>query len=237
MRRNLLRLAAVTAIASVTAVTATAQAATTAQAAAWESSKLYASDTIGAYTFDNDVWGTGAGPQTIWVNSATKWGVTTDQPNTSGVKSYPHAGRAVNVPLHSLKSVTSSFNETNASGGTWESAYDIWLDHTGTEVMVWTDSQGQRPLGKKVASTTSDGATWDLWAGNNGTNQTYSLVREGNETSGTINLLALLDYIQNTEGSDTNPTLTQVQYGWEFVSTDSTPENFTMNSFSVNYSS
>jgi hypothetical protein len=28
-----------------------------------------------------------------------------------------------------------------------------------------------------------------------------------------------------------------VQYGWEFVSTDSTPENFTMNSFSVNYSS
>ena len=51
-----------------------------AMAAVWSSSAQYASWSDGGYTLYNDVWGSGAGPQTIWANSYSNWGVTSDQP-------------------------------------------------------------------------------------------------------------------------------------------------------------
>src|SRR5580692_10238978 len=80
-----------------------------AMAAVWSSSAQYASWSNGGYTLYNDVWGSGAGPQTIWANSYSNWGVTSDQPNTGGVKSFPNSTRVVDVALSSLTGCTSSF--------------------------------------------------------------------------------------------------------------------------------
>jgi hypothetical protein len=218
-------------VAAAAALTVTV---TNANAAVYESSAQYASYSTGGYTIYNDEWGSGYGSQTLWVNSASNWGVYSTQPDTSGVKSYPNDSLSIGTALNSLSSVTSSFNESNPSGGNWESAYDIWLNSSSYEVMVWTDVSGDvSPLGSVVGTVSLAGSTWTLYAGSNGSNPTYSFVRSGNETSGTINLLDLLQYLENTKGYFSDPTLSTVQYGWEISSTNDTQEDFTINSYSV----
>ncbi len=211
--------------------------ATSALAAVYQSSDQWASYSTGGYTIYNDEWGSGHGTQTLWVNSASNWGVFSTQPSTSGVKSYANDSKSIGAALNSLHSVTSSFNESNPGSGNWESAYDIWLNGSGIEVMVWTYVKGNvGPLGSSVGTVTLDGNTWTLYAGNNGSNPTYSFVRSGNESSGTVNLLDLLKYLENTKKYFSNPTLSTVQYGWEISGTGNAQLNFTMNSYSASTS-
>jgi hypothetical protein len=87
-----------------------------------------------------------------------------------------------------------------------------------------------------VGTVTLAGSTWTLYAGSNGSNPTYSFVRSGNESSGTVNLLTLLTYLENTKKYFSNPTLSTVQYGWEISSTNNAQYNFTINSYSVSTS-
>ena len=203
----------------------------------YESSDQFGQFSIGGYTIYNDEWGSGHNTQTLWVNSATNWGVMATQPSTSGVKSYANISKTIGIALNSLSSATSSFNESNPSGGNWESAYDIWLNGSGIEVMVWTDVSGNvGPLGSSVGTVSLDGNTWTLFAGNNGSNPTYSFVRSANETSGTVNILDLLKYLENTKGYFSNPTLSTIQYGWEISGTNNVQENFTINNYSASAS-
>ena len=100
--------------------------------------------------------------------------------------------------------------------------------------MVWTHVHGNvGPLGSVGGTVSLNGNTWTLYAGNNGSDPTYSFVRSGNETSGTVNLLGLLKYLENTKRYFANPALSTVQYGWEISSTSNTQEDFTINSYSV----
>lgn len=203
----------------------------------YESSDQWAQYSIGGYTIYNDEWGSGHNTQTLWVNSATNWGVFSTQPSTSGVKSYANISKSVGISLNSLSSASSTFNESNPSGGNWESAYDIWLNGSGIEVMAWTYVSGNvGPLGSPVGTVTLDGNTWTLYAGNNGSNPTYSFVRSANETSGTVNILDLLKYLENTKGYFSNPTLSTIQYGWEISGTNNQQENFTINNYSASAS-
>ena len=203
----------------------------------YESSDQWAQYSIGGYTIYNDEWGSGHNTQTLWVKSATNWGVFATQPSTSGVKSYANISKTVGTALNSLSSATTTFNETNPSSGDWESAYDIWLNGSGIEVMAWTYVSGNvGPLGSSVGTVTLDGNTWTLYAGNNGSNPTYSFVRSGNETSGTVNILDLLKYLENTKGYFSNPTLSTIQYGWEISGTGNVQQNFTINNYSASAS-
>jgi hypothetical protein len=203
----------------------------------YESSYRWANYSVGGYAVSNDEWGSGYNTQTIWVNSATNWGLYAIQPDTPGVKSYANIGTNPNVALDSLSSATSSFSETNPSGGNWESAYDLWLNGTSIEVMAWTYVSGSaQPLGRPERTVTLGGNTWTLYVGNNGHNATYSFVRHGNETSGTVDLLGLLKYLERTGGYFSNPTLSSIQYGWEITGTGDRQENFTMNNYSASTS-
>jgi Glycosyl hydrolase family 12 len=219
----------------VAAASALAFGAANASAApVYTSSDQWASYTTGGYTIYNDEWGSDHNTQTLWVNSATNWGVDSTQPSTSGVKSYANISKSVGTALNSLSSSTSSFNETVPGSGNWESAYDIWLNGSGVEIMVWTYKSGNvGPLGSSVGSVTLDGNTWTLYAGSNGTNPTYSFVRSGNETAGSVNLLDLLKYLENTKGYFSNPTLSTIQYGFEISGTGNTQQDFTINNYSA----
>ena len=43
--------------------------------AVWSSSDRWGTWSNGGYTLYNNVWGSGYGPQTIWANSYSNWGV------------------------------------------------------------------------------------------------------------------------------------------------------------------
>jgi hypothetical protein len=160
--------------------------------------------------------------------------VFSNQPNTSGVKSYPDQAKSVGRSLNSLSHVTSSFRQTVPGSGGFESAYDIWLNGGGIEVMVWTSTHGGvAPLGSNTGNLTIGGNTWTVYADSNGSNQTYSFKRTSNENAGTVNLLDLLKWLQNSRHYYNNPPLSQVQYGFEISDTGGRQETFAITGYSV----
>lgn len=204
-----------------------------AQAATWSSSDQWATWSSGGYTLYNDVWGSGAGAQTIWANSYSNWGVWANHPNTGGIKSYPNVTKYVGKPLSSLSSVKSSFNVTVPSSGAYETAYDVWDSANAYEIMLWMNRTGAvGPLGTSQGNVTLGGHTWTVYKGSNGSNAVFSFVRTGNTGSGTVDILAILNWIKNTKGWFSNITLGNVQFGYEITSS-SGGLNFTTNSYSV----
>ncbi len=210
----------------------------------WSSSANFGQFTSGSYTVYNDVWGSGAGPQNIWANSGSNWGVWSNQPNTGGVKSYPDAARDVNKSLSSLKSLTSSFNATTPSGGSWESTYDIWDQSNANETMLWFNYTGavgpiSYTYGSNGAATpvftnvTVGGHTWNVYRGNNGGNNVYTFIRTTKTNSGTVDILAIQKWIES-KGWFGNITQGNVDYGFEITSS-SGGLNFTTNSYSVTF--
>src|SRR5881275_2228664 len=106
---------------SLTVAASVATSAGVASAATWSSSDKWATWSEGGYTIRNDVWGSGAGPQSIWANSHSNFGVWSDQPGTGGVKTYPHSAKNVGKRLSALGQVSSSFNVSRpSSGGAYE---------------------------------------------------------------------------------------------------------------------
>jgi hypothetical protein len=206
-----------------------------ASAAVWSSSDQWATWSNGGYTLYNDVWGSGAGPQTIWANSYSNWGVWANHPNTGGVKSYPNCTRYIGKTIGSLKSLSSSFNVTVPSAGAYETAYDIWSSNNAYEIMLWMNKYGAvGPLGSFYATVTAGGHTWNVYKGSNGSNAVYSFVRTSNTGSGTVNILSVLGWLYS-QGWISNVTMGNVQFGYEITSS-SGGLNFVTNSYSVSYS-
>lgn len=212
--------------------------------AVWSSSDQWATWTNGGYTLYNDVWGSGAGTQTIWANTYSNWGVTANHPNTSGVKSYPNCTRYVGVALSSLNTLSSSVSATTPSGGSWESTYDIWDSNNANETMLWLNWTGSvNPIsytynasGTPVAVYTNvsvGGATWNVYRGNNGSNNVYSFLRTTKTNNTTIDIKAILNWIK-TQGWIGSITVGNVQFGYEITSS-SGGLSYTTNSFSVTY--
>lgn len=212
--------------------------------AAWVDSGQWATWTNNGYTLYNDVWGSGAGPQTIWARSGTNFGVVANHPRTSGVKSYPNSGKVLNRTLSSLTSVTSSYNVTVPADGDYETAYDIWANNNAYEVMIWANQHGAvGPIAETydgngavptVSNLSVGGSTWNVYRGSNGANAVYSFVRTSNATSGTINVLAVLNWLR-TNGWWSDVTIGALQFGFE-VSGTAGQSSFTANSLDISYS-
>jgi hypothetical protein len=145
----------------------------------------------GAYTVDNNEWGSGA-PECItttgeaefkMVNSSIangKDGAPGGYPNiykgcfygscTSG------SGLPIEVSAIRAGTVTSSWRTVQPSGGSiYNAAYDIWFNKSratggqanGLELMIWLDHHGPKhPYGSEVASNVSiSGRTYDVYYG------------------------------------------------------------------------
>jgi hypothetical protein len=204
----------------------------TAQAAAWSSSDKWGTWSNGGYTVRNNVWGSGPGPQTIWANSYSNWGVWADHPNTGGVKAYPHAGRDVNRRISALRSLSSNFNVTVPGGGSYATAYDIWCENYAYEIMLWMNWRGAvGPLGSRQTTVSVGGHTWDVYRGSNGANEVFSFLRRGNANSGSVNIKAVLDWLRG-QGWFGDVTVGDVQFGYEITSSAGGMD-FTTNSYSV----
>jgi len=234
-RRMVTRIASAAALTAATvgvslAIAQPAQAATICE--------QYGSVVAGNYIIMNNRWGSD-GPQCI---ETTANGFTIIQQdgmgNLSGAPaSYPaiylgchYTNCSPNSPLpaqiSTMGDVNTSISLTYPSSGTWNAAYDIWInadtDVSGvqdTEIMIWLNRQGSiQPIGSPVGTVTLAGRSWQVWVGSNGQNNVVSYLATSLPiTSISFNARDfILDAI--TRGSNFGNTswyLTSVQAGFE----------------------
>ncbi|WP_306210462.1 GH12 family glycosyl hydrolase domain-containing protein [Actinoplanes sp. RD1] len=221
------------AVAALAATVALLLTAAPAHAVVWSSTDRWGTWSSNGYTLYNNVWGSGYGPQTIWANSASNWGVWADHPNTGGIKSYPNATKYLGKKVSALGTTTSSFNVTvPTSGVAFTTAYDIWSSDNAHEIMLWMNKYGAvGPLGTLQTTASVGGHTWQIYRGSNGANQVYSFVRTANTSSGTVDIRAIAQWIR-TQGWFGDVTIGNVQLGYEITSAAG-GKDFVTNSFSV----
>ncbi|MEV0090762.1 hypothetical protein [Streptomyces sp. NPDC050738] len=212
-------------------------AASPAQAAVWSSSDQWGTYTTSdGYTIYNNIWGSGAGSQTVWANSSSNWGVWADHPATGGIKSYPDAKKVIGKSITSLSSLKSSYNVTVPSSGAYNTSYDIWDTGYANEIMLWVNYNGAvGPIGSSVGSVTLGSDTWNVYVGSNGANNVYSFLRTSDSSSGTVDILKVLKWMKDTKGYIGNMTVGDVQFGYEITSSAG-GLNFNTNSYSVSSS-
>lgn len=212
--------------------------------AVWAGSGQWDNWTSNGYTIYNNIWGSGAGTQTTWARTTSNWGVVANHPRTSGIKSYPNVSYTLNRTLSSLGTLNSSYNVTVPAGGDYETAYDIWANNNAYEIMIWTNKQGAvGPIAEtydangavpSAANVSVGGATWNIYRGSNGANAVYSFVRTSNSNSGTLNVLAMLNWLR-TNNWWGDVTLGQFQFGYE-ISGTAGQSSFTTNSYNLSFS-
>ena len=195
------------------------------------------------YFVFNNMWGVNGYnvSQTLYACSYSNWYVVATMDNSKGdgaVKTYPNSHRDFqNEPqIASFKSITSTFAETSPHTGIYEDAYDIWINgiagSNSTEVMIWNDNQHQVPSGSPQGTATFDGRSYTAWKADG----YVAFVANSNFSSGTVNLLAFLQWIMSKGWMPSNSTLGQVDYGVELVSTNGVPQTFSFSNFTVSAS-
>jgi len=235
-------------VVSLTALTACQKSAivpstgnTPAVEADWSTDYRYGTFNTDGYTVSNNVWYAGTpGPQTLWVNSFSNWGVRSDQVG-GGVKSYPNVGKYIGKSIESLKTLTSSFNITVPKTGCFDVAYDIWGSNN-YEIMLWVNVVGAaKPVawsydwsdgGPAVHSLVAGGHTWNVYRGSLFGHPVVSFFRTSNTSAGTVNIKAILRWLKK-EGWIDNTTVGNLQFGTEISTTAPGGSNFNTNSYSV----
>lgn len=213
----------------------------------WSSSDPYDNFSRDGYSWNNDVWGAGSGPQTISVSAVNQWGVWSNQPNTAGIKSYPHEAFNIGRPLSSINTLSSSFNQDVPTPGAWDVAYDIWDSSNQYEIMLWTNYTGKsdgsgnvKPISHHYAASGGaipvysnidvGGATWNVFEGFNG-HKVISLLCTSKTNSGTVDIKSILQWIKS-KGYFGNINVGSVQYGVEITSSPG-GMNFNFNNWTV----
>ena len=195
----------------------------------------YGSTTIqGRYVVQNNRWGTSA-QQCINVTS-NGFRITTQQgssPTNGAPVSYPSVflgchytncspGSTLPKQVSQIRNASSSISYRYA-GGTYDAAYDIWLDPTPKtngvnqmEIMIWFTRQGPiQPIGSVVGNTTIGGRGWQVWRGSNGSNNVISYVAPSPINSWSFNVLDFVNDVR-ARGAITNSWyLTSIQAGFE----------------------
>ena len=204
--------------------------------AAWQSSAKFGIWKNAGFDVFNNEWNKQeAGPQTIWAYSYQHWGVQSNQPNSTSVKTYPCVQRNYSNPrLSSVTRLLSTFTQSmppTAASYDAEAAYDLWLDKYHTEVMVWVDNHGQTPAGDVVDQADISGRSYDVYQAGP---HMFSFVISGRaETSGHVNLLTALQWLMHRHYLTGSEVLTQVNFGWEIASTGGVPMDFTLTKYSL----
>jgi len=124
-----------------------------------------------------------------------------------------------------IGSASTSVTIIQPSGYNNDSAYDIWFNQTsttsgqpnGTEIMIWINHQGPaRPFGSQTATETIDGATWQVWTGNQKSWKIVSYVAETPVTSvSNLNLLPFFSDAVSRGSLESSWWLIDVEYGFE----------------------
>jgi len=164
------------------------------------------------------------------------------------VGSYPHAnypvGKALNDVLSNPTPLLAAWNASYPNDHKFDFAYDLWLDCTTYEVMIWLDWKDTSPIGiNPFTNATIGGVAYNIYegAGGSGPHCISFLPQNGMMPAATnFNLCGILSWISNLKWSGgpgsyfwQNPTFDSVQLGWEICDTHGSSKTYTMNFFDV----
>ena len=152
------------------------------------------------------------------------------------------------TPISAMSQLTSTYAESTPHNSQtiaqW--AWDNWLSNDSgypSEVMVWVDNNGRcnsGSFGTQVhAPVTIAGQEWTPHQYPNSSEFIWSLDGPGGagtcaqQASGTVDLLALLKWMQANGYAAPGATLSLVDGVWEICSTGGQPETFRVTSYSV----
>jgi hypothetical protein len=197
---------------------------------------------ITAVTVDQYVWNpTNGYTQTLYAYGPGNWHITANaNTNFGAVQSYPNTGfQFMNADaIDSFSTITSSWNvtiPTNAHTAGW-AAYELWFNNRADEVLIqvaltvnsYYDCQ---PVTNPV---TFGGMMWHLcvlgseriWKP--GVDDTHLL----NQTAGTVDIKAMLVWLEQNSYLPQNSTWTAAGFGFEVCDTGGVAETFQVNAFS-----
>jgi hypothetical protein len=181
---------------------------------------------------DQNVWSPITGwKQTLTAYGPGNWRVDANMPaGNTAVVSFPNTGQPMNeTPLARFSQLTASYAETmnkTASTSGW-AMFDIWINDWDYEVMIQHDFARNGDC-KTVASVTFRGQSWHLCdfghvlAWKLGADEAH----KASEQTGTVDLLAMLTWLESHGYLPQNPHLTNISYGWEICSTGGADETF-----------
>lgn len=189
----------------------------------------------GRYTVQNNRWGTGD-TQCIAVTDSGFRITRADGsvPTNGAPKSYPsvyngchytNCSPGTNLPaqLRTVSTAPTSISYGYVNDGAYDAAYDIWLDPTPrtdgvsrTEIMVWLNKAGPiQPVGSPAGTATVAGRQWEVWSGNNGSNDVLSFVAPAAITSWTFDVMDFVQQAVSRGLAQSSWYLTSVQAGFE----------------------
>jgi hypothetical protein len=184
----------------------------------------------------NNRWGTSATQCINVTNNGFQITTQNGTGNTSGAPvSYPaiyvgcHYGNCspgTNLPMQisAISTANTSTTVSYPSSGTYDAAYDIWLNADtnvsgvqDTEIMIWLNRVGSiQPIGSNTGNVTLGGRTWAVWVGNNGQNNVVSYQSTGITSFSADIKPFILDAITRGGGfGNTSWYLTSMQMGFE----------------------
>jgi hypothetical protein len=200
----------------------------------------------GGYYVHNNLWNSAKYRpclSTLYAWSYDNWQVVTRMNNQQGdgaVKTYPNVHRDYrSVPISSFDSLTSRFAANSPRVGIYNWAYDLWINGIAkpgcTEIMIWTENFNQVPGGKFMENVTFGRHTYKAYKNSN--SSYIAFVATTNFTSGTVNLLDLMQWTIAKEWLPRTSVLNQICFGIEVVSTDDAEATFRVTDFSIDATS
>jgi len=191
-------------------------------------------DSSGFWWVNNDAWSGSHGPQSIYVCNQSSWYAVSNQPDVGGqVETYPDTeydvgGRDNGLPTKTIAQyslITSTFSEAYPSAGSWDAAYDVWLNNWGTEIMIWNEWAGAQAYwpGQSTQAVTLNGVPYHFY--NNGGELMF--FRDTTVKSGSVDILAAMNWLVFQGLVKSTDVPTQLEYGVEVCSTDGS-ETFPM---------
>lgn len=198
---------------------------------AWTSTGQFATYSADGFKWNNDAWGSGAGAQTLEINSPSDWSVVSNQAYQQyQVQTYPDIFVNPNKPVSYYRAITSTASEQSPSGsGEYnEAAYNIWLNGTpgtnaggdgSTSVMIWTDCHSVSVNNEGTYTIGGTQYYFNKSLVQPGNFYQWTFVQLTNTSTQTTNILAVLDWIA-AHGGPSSPTLTAIDFGWEIWGTE-----------------
>lgn len=196
----------------------------------------------GGYYVHNNMWNSSKySPctETLYAWSFDNWCVLARMNNNTGdgaVKTYPNVHKNYDsVPISSFRSIVSTFAETSPQVGIYNFTYDFWINGIATpdctEIMIWTENFNQVPGGSYVQDMSFGGRTYKVYK--RADSGYIAFVSNANFTSGTLDLLEIINWTIAKGWLSAESTLNQICFGVEIVSTDNTEARFRVTDFSI----
>jgi hypothetical protein len=212
---------------------------------------------------NNDCWADPQCQQTLEANDPGYWQVTAREPaGSTSVMTFPDVQQLTNTwcptdpgfescsvpvtdtPISGLATLTSTYAESTPRGDTIaQFAWDIWIPRPGTttqEVMVWVDNQGRGTVetgATFIDTVTIAGQTWSLFRYGSGDGVLiWSLGTPDapvQQSSGTVDLLALLNDLQARGLVAASARINQINAGWEICSTGGQDRTFRLTDYAI----